>query len=147
MMNNKQQKVRRLFIDPASKSTGWALFEDKQLVEHGTVTADPELQVFARLWDIFTAYYDLALDVEEVHIEQLVRNTHIFTHWSVSAIGIAYAARGAKVAGDIPIQSWQKYCDWHGSQKRLRAYKNKVESEDELSAIGMGLWFLENRVP
>jgi hypothetical protein len=43
------------------------------------------------------------------------------------------------VAGDIPVQSWQKYVDWNGERKILATYK--VESEDEQAAIGMGLYY------
>jgi hypothetical protein len=49
------------------------------------------------------------------------------------------------VDADIPIRSWQKYVDWNGSKKRLASYKKRVESEDELAAIGMGLYWLKGR--
>lgn len=101
---------------------------------------------FERLVKVFNAYIDLAMIlknsgviVEEVHIEQLPRSCHIYTHYSVCAAGIAFASGSCTVCGDIPIQSWQKAVDWNGERKALEAYK--VSSEDELAAIGMGLYY------
>lgn len=93
---------------------------------------------------IYDLYKELAKTlpaIAEVHIEQLVRNTHIYTHYSVCAIGIAFAGAECKVAGDIPIQSWQAHVDWKGKRSALEAYQ--VSSEDEQAAIGMGLYYMD----
>ncbi len=134
-----------MFVDPASISSGWAYFDGATLVNHGTIAVPKALDPFERLRLVNEAYIKLAAylpDVSEVHIEQLVRNTHIFTHYSVSAIGIAFASPKCKVAGDIPIQSWQAHVDWKGKRTALETYK--VSSEDEQAAIGMGLYYIDN---
>lgn len=131
---------RILYVDPASISTGWALFEDGQLKSSGTIIADKRLPIFIRLFQIYKQYRRKKFDVEEVHIEQLVRNTHIYTHWSVCAIALGVLRSHTKVDADIPIQSWQKATDWKGEQAPLQSYKRRVSSEDELAAIAMGLY-------
>jgi len=129
-----------LYIDPASISSGWALFDGDRLIDSGTVAVDKKDNVFIRLCKIYKLYKKLLVEYEEVHIEQLVRNTHIYTHWSVSVIAIALHHSGCNIFADIPIASWQKHTDWKGDKKLLDGYTGRVSSEDELAAIGMGLW-------
>lgn len=137
----KQPKLR-LFIDPASISTGWALFSDDKLVRSGTVATDKKNNVFDRLNYIFKEYKKLKFtNVDEVHIEQLVRNTHIYTHWSVSVIAMALYAADRAIAADVSISSWQKATSWKTTKDPLKAYKGRVSSEDELAAIGMGTYY------
>jgi hypothetical protein len=131
---------RILYVDPASISSGWALFEDGKFVTSGTVAVDKKMNVFLRLHHIYKAYKKLRLSPHEIHIEQLVRNTHIYTHWSVSVIALGMFRRNVQVDADVPISSWQKFTDWKGDQAPLKNYKRWVRSEDELAAIGMGLW-------
>lgn len=129
-----------LYVDPASISTGWALFTDGKLVQSGTILADKKDNVFKRLYQIYVAYKKLGIKADEVHIEQLVRNTHIFTHWSVSVIALALFHSNIQMDADIPIASWQKFTEWKEEKTPLQNYKRRVGSEDELAAIGMGLW-------
>ena len=132
----------RLFIDPGSYSTGWALFKGPELIKSGTVDVDKkERDPFVRLSKISQQYLLLMLPACEVHLEQLVRNTHIYTHWSVGAIGAILTGLGCSVKADIPIASWQRAVDWHGDREPLNSYLELVSSEDELAAIGMGLWY------
>lgn len=131
---------RILYVDPASISTGWALFEDGKLIDSGTVAVDKKLPIFLRLYHIYKAYKRLRLSPNEIHIEQLVRNTHIYTHWSVSVIALSMFRRNVQVDADVPISSWQKFTDWQGEKAPLKSYRRWVKSEDELAAIGMGLW-------
>ncbi len=113
------------------------------LVESGFVHVEHKQNVFRRLCEIARAFSKLDVHPDEVHIEQLVRNTHIYTHWSVAAIGIVFASRGIPVAADIPISSWQAYCKWRAGQAPLEAYQGR--QEDERSAIGQGLWYVNQR--
>lgn len=139
-------KLRRMFIDPASKSTGWVIFEGNKYIESGTICANESDDVFNRLDCISRRYHYLMRakeELDEVHIEQLVRNTHIYTHWSVGVIGTIMSVHSKTVAGDIPIQSWQKHVDWKDKRRKLKKYGHIVKSEDELAAIGMGLWYVE----
>lgn len=132
--------ARIVYIDPASISTGWALFENGKLIQSGTIAVDKKLSVFLRLFQIYKAYKKLRLAPNEIHIEQLVRNTHIYTHWSVSVIALALFRRNVKVDADIPIASWQKFTEWKENKTPLKSYIRRTKSEDELAAIGMGLW-------
>jgi Holliday junction resolvasome RuvABC endonuclease subunit len=137
----KQPKLR-LFIDPASISTGWALFSDDTLLQSGTVATNKKNDVFDRLHAIYREYKKLKFkNVDEVHIEQLVRNTHIYTHWSVSVIAMALYASGRTISADVSISSWQKATSWKTTKDPIKAYKGRVSSEDELAAIGMGTYY------
>jgi hypothetical protein len=129
-----------LYVDPASISSGWALFVDGKFQQSGTVLADKKRNVFARLYQIYCGYKKLRIKADEVHIEQLVRNTHIYTHWSVSVIALGLFHSNVKVDADVPISSWQKFTDWKEERGPLKTYQRRVSSEDELAAIGMGLW-------
>ena len=149
--NPNEPKKLRLFVDPASISSGWALFEGTELLKSGTVQVEAKDAVWTRLRHVYYEYLSLAnsvemLKVSEVHIEQLPRRCHIYTHYSVGTIGTAFSPNGCKISGDIPVKSWQAHCDWHGSKKGLEAYQGGVDSEDELAAIGMGLWYTTTKV-
>jgi len=134
----------RLFIDPASISTGWALFNERKFVASGTIDIDNELPVFKRLSALYRQYKQTAtIKLDEVHIEQLPRNCHVYTHWSVGVIGSSLADICSDIRADIPIQSWQKFCEWKSKRTPLVSYQGRVKSEDELAAIGMGLYWVD----
>lgn len=138
----------RLFIDPASKSSGWALFKGKKLLKSGTV--EVKGQVWDRLAALSWRYTHLFsgktwVDCQEAHIEQFGGRPHRYLVFSVGVIGAAVANIATEVEQDIPVSSWQKYCDWKGKGLILDPYRDKVDSEDELSAIGMGLWYVNAR--
>src|SRR5688572_25877167 len=111
--------IRRLFIDPGSISTGWALFVGSTFMMSGTVAsaqADKgDADAFRRLALIVGRYGPLSQELlDEVHFEQLVTRTHHYTHWSVGAIGAFFAAcnKDVEVLADVAISSWQRFCGW-----------------------------------
>ena len=150
MSQKKTRSLRqrlRMFVDPASISTGWALFQGKRLIASGTIAVDKTLHWSLRLHEIARAYKQLPFtNIDEVHIERLVRNTHIYTHYSVGVISSILCLYSDSVEADVSITSWQKAVDWKDKRKKLTPYKRRVESEDELAAIGMGLYWLSEKV-
>lgn len=141
-----KSNVRRLFIDPASISSGWAYFNDKELLAHGTIATPKEFNVWTRLADIVSKYRTTMVDgsIDEVHIELLPRRCHIYTHYSVACIGYSLYSKCGKIHPDIPIKSWQKATDWNGKRKCiLDARVHNESSEDELAAIGMGIYYTQ----
>lgn len=155
-MNSREKK--RLFVDPASISTGWAFFVGNKFVASGTVRADKRNPVFERLADLWARYRTVSAQLDEVHLERLPRSRTcaIQTHWSVGVIGAALAKTGAEISEDIPPTAWQKAVGWKtvkAAAGQPRTYKleagssllpfvAKVESDDELSAVGLGLYWL-----
>lgn len=132
----------RLFIDPASISTGWALFKDQKYIKSGTIAVSKKDAIFDRLHMIYQEYQKLTLPkIDEVHIEQLVRNTHIYTHWSVSSIGLALYPICPNIYADVSISAWQKATSWKTTKDPIKAYTGRVSSEDELAAIAMGTYY------
>ena len=143
-MAKKKVKLRRLFVDPASVSSGWALFEDDDFVESGTVLADKKQKIWDRLKYVYNAYKELPFEFDEVHVEDVprVRTCHIYVHYSVGIVLAALANKADVLKVDIPVKAWQKHVEWEEKEKPLKAFKRRAESRDELAAIGMGLWYL-----
>lgn len=135
----------RLFIDPASISTGWALFKGKKFLKSGTVVVKGEIS--KRLVGLHWRYRHLfqgrtLVDLKECHIEQFGGRPH---RYLVFAVGVLLSAvdYAEEAKQDVPVSSWQKHVDWKKERLMLKPYFDKVESEDELAAIGMGLWYTE----
>ena len=81
--------MRRLFIDPGSRSLGWAEYEDKKLKAHGTVSSPKgKVPIEKRLShiskELFTLFEHEMYD--EIYVERLNRRTHHFALWSVGTI-------------------------------------------------------------
>ena len=135
-----------MFIDPASKSTGWALFVGKKLEAHGAV--EVEGAISKRLAKLHVKYRHVFAkhSPEEVHIENFRRNLAIQLHWSVGTIISAAGYQGVEAKQDCWMSSWQRYTSFKkgGPYGKLTEYI--VESEDELSAIGIGLWWVNTKL-
>jgi len=152
----------RIFIDPAGQSTGYAIFSGKACIESGTIaealTAEEKklkgddrlVSALGRIRIISIRYQQLVSNlgytVDEAYIERLMYSTNIHCHWAVGSISSAlYAAGVKKVSPTISVTSWQKAVDWKGKRAKLKSCIKEVSSEDELAAIGMGLyWTKEN---
>lgn len=136
------QKLR-IFVDPASISTGWAAFRGTQLIEHGTIKVKAVKSTAERLGPIFDAYHDLfaRLCPDETHVEQFAGRVHHKCVMSVGAILAAAYMAGVPAEQDVPVSSWQKHADWHGDRPEAKNFE--TQSEDELAAILMGRWWLE----
>lgn len=148
-----QNKDLTVFIDPASISLGVAIFSGSRLLKSVGIVAPKKDSIFARLR---TVQRELATvlgmllgngyKIKEVHIEQLVRTTHIYTHWSVGVIGTVASLYCDSVDADIPIKSWEKFARWHEERPAwVKTYQRRVETEDELAAICMGKWYLNEK--
>jgi hypothetical protein len=145
-----KKHTSRLFIDPASISTGWALFSGDKLVFHGTIVRT-EGDALDRLASISKAYEALSAMYlpDEIIIERM---NHIVAYqvvWSVGVIAVAtrQGSPRAKFAQLSP-QTWQKYLRELGYARPDFAKLHSCESEDEATAIAMGLAFtgsLENK--
>jgi len=138
--------MRRMFIDPGSNVTGWALFDDDELVDSGTVSA-MKGSTFKRLVEIGKAYTALAreLQPEQVLFERMNRMVNVAVVWSVGIIGYAIK-RGheeCEVASEYSEQispsEWKKYERLNGVYNLHRADSG---SDDETVAILIGLVYL-----
>jgi len=126
------------------------LFKGRVLMDAGPMIGTGT-NIFARLRCLYykyrSLYYDhrkrFGFDQADVHIEQLPRQCHHYTHWSVGVIGVAF--EDDNILADLPVQSWQKYAEWKGERLPLKPYLESVSTDDELAAIGMGLWYLNNK--
>jgi len=132
---SRPNKSKLLFIDPASISSGWALYEGSTCVKSGTFVVDKNLPIAVRLRKVYEFYKKLIAKLipEEVHVEQLVRATHIYTHWSV---GVILASSSIPAFADINITSWQRYTNWKKLAKALQT--------DEAAAIEMGKYYVSH---
>ena len=151
------KKLRRLFVDPASGSSGWALFDGSDFVQSGTVAVNKREHVSQRLAKVFWEYRELDLQFDEVHVEDVPRSRtcHIYVHYSIGVILAALAPKATVQKVDIPVKAWQKHVDWDRenrdspaacAEERLQICKGAA-SRDEQAAVGMGLWFLAQETP
>lgn len=134
--------ISRMFVDPASISSGWAIFVNENYVRSGSVVVGGK-DAIERLVKIFDQYKSIVNNwaPAEVHIEQFGgRPSHIL-HWSVGVIGVATKTDFNTVGQDVPVSSWQSAVEWKGTRHPLKNYLDQVETEDELAAIGMGIWY------
>lgn len=147
--------MRRLFIDPATNKTGWALFVDGVLVESGTINVSGPT-VWYRLFNLKNQYRDLVtrLKPDRVFIERM--NYRVLSCvWSVSAIALGAAEAGVFIDGSardgtaecfqISPNSWQAWCGWKQPDS-LKEFRSRVGSVDELAAIGMGVYWHEKYI-
>lgn len=152
-------------IDPGTKSTGWSFWVNRQMVEHGTIRCtDFKTSWEFRLAEIGIQYKNLykMLKPDIVYIERLVRNTHIYCHYSVGHVGAIFAANGVICSPSISIKSWEAHVKWHQERRPLKQYFKSdwtvvrsekkplqekhfrgIKSEDEGAAIGMGKYLFE----
>lgn len=133
----------RLFVDPASYSTGWALFRGSECRQSGTITADGgdiglRLARIARVYWCLYGTAQLPNDNTDLYIELIPGTCSYYVQWSVGAILANLCCwRRVKLVGRVAPKAWQKTVDWTGNRMLLSRYK--VGSEDELAAIGMGI--------
>ena len=142
--------VRRLFVDPASRATGWALFEDKQCIEHGAIVAGGN-DAFLRMHDLYLDYFELGdrLQPDECYLEQFrVYSTKRGGLVIGSVYVIGAALRCYSEVGWVWTQHWQEFAGYKKGQPpkgRLKKFEDEAASEDVLAAIGMGLWYTEKK--
>lgn len=150
-------KQRRLFVDPGSISAGWALFKGKSFLRSGTLKVpNPKGKPFERLAKL-QQLWEGTLDsgtvgkVEEVHIEYFRKNLAPALWGSVWILGTSAQRRGIKVYQDCWMASWQRFCGFKKGEpptfsKLKKYYKELSEREDELSAVGVGLWWTSTKL-
>lgn len=140
-----------MFIDPGSKSSGWALFVEGKLIQHGTIACrEPKAVVHERLFDIYMKYRNLGFTEipEAIHFERLNKRCHHYVMWSIGAIMVALLDQGlseAECFDDISPGSWQKTVGWKSQAGKLtlgpelEKFRRRSKTEDQLAAIGMGM--------
>jgi Holliday junction resolvasome RuvABC endonuclease subunit len=137
----------RIFVDPASISTGWAAFRGDQLLESGTIKVKATKLTAERMGPIYAQYSMLfaRLKPDEVHIEQFAGRVNHKCVMSVAAIYVAAWMNDIWADQDCNVSSWQSWAQWHKARPLAAEYTN-VKSEDELAALCIGRWYLETRL-
>lgn len=144
----------RLAIDPASKSTGWSLFQGKKYVASGTVAVVKSHTPRERIFEMYMRYANIQLPYlpDEVHIEYVRYPVHKTVIASVWAIGCAMLSLGVDYheiyLDTLNPKTWQGHCGVKKNKRsevtecgaKLSKYLNKVDSDDELEAIGMNIY-------
>ena len=139
----------RLFIDPGSKSMGWAIFEGKELVQSGTVKCKGSDSIDKRLYAMAKSLKKSLEDwdkFDEINVERLNSRTHHFALWSVGMIASVVGNKTEKFREHPSPAQWKKPIGLKFNDKgeavRLvfeKLYPGIVtESDDEMEAILMG---------
>jgi Holliday junction resolvasome RuvABC endonuclease subunit len=130
-----------LFIDPASRSTGWAYSEDGLLIEHGTI-ASKLPTVYARLSAIHFNYVELVRRTKPdiVVFERMNYKVHHFVLYSIGTIMEACSSHSEVL--EFKEQSpgtWKKYLKKCGRTLEKNQELHGCGSEDEAVAVAMYL--------
>lgn len=134
--------MTHLFIDPGSRSVGWALFIDREFSKSGTIKCEGKIadRLSHLAWKLERLDWELPY-FDEVHVENFRMNLAMELHWSVGVIFSVFGNGATIVAQDIWMSSWQSFCDFEKGKPGKLLSQYPAESEDELSAIGMGLYY------
>lgn len=138
-------RVKRLCIDPASRSSGWAVFEGAELVRHGTVTMKGK-DVDERMRQLWQSYRQIAEreNPEEVYIERMNRRVHRYCLWAAFLVRTVFSIYGGtKRFEEISPGTWKKYLVESGQTLEVVREFWKADSEDEAVAIAIGFAVLE----
>lgn len=137
---------RRIFIDPASRSSGWAQFIGPKFEKAWTFELKDK-DPFVRLHQLSSLVHNFVVDgsVQEAHIETMNYGVHYACIWSVGVIGATLARKDIKVEQDIPVKAWQKDANWKETQYLWETIHSPWPwaSEDEWAAYNMGVWWLK----
>lgn len=155
-VTSSNQSSADLFVDPGSKSTGWAFVVAGSVEAHGTIVATHEKDVaWDRIFDIHFQYYQLPGKLEfnrfhsiTVHFERMNYQVHYAVVHSVGAIATGLMAWNCEIGEEISPFAWQKTVGWDRKQKTNHIANVKLSSyhcisQDEAAAVGMALHFLE----
>lgn len=141
--------TRRIFVDPGSNVTGWALFHDDEFIQSGTIRAKAKKKgmtgaatALVRLKEIYKLYHTLFGDLlpDEVLMERMNYKVHYFCQWANAVIGLAAAMHDIPAQDEISPSSWKAY---ERRQVALAAIRETTESEDEAVAVLLGFTYLE----
>lgn len=109
--------MKVLALDLSTKSTGWAVFEDKKLVDSGCVTASGTnvLNRISKITDELRIIYDRYLPddiiVEEVLPEDVRHNQQVFKAlmYMQAAVALEFNKSGKKLNFYVSSE-WRKKC-------------------------------------
>ena len=143
--------IKHIFLDSASHSSGWAVFVDGVYYDSGRYVANPRMRPFVRFVEIASYYRDLGrlMRPTKAFVEFHGRNNMIL-HFADAVIGTAFAETETPEIDwkTCKPNLWQKYVKWNGDRGPLKPYIDLCDpadkAEDELSAIGMGVWYYAN---
>lgn len=154
-----------LSVDASSKSSGWALYEENQLLSHGCITSS-STDLFKRIHkmvdsidEIITNNNVSKLILEEVRPEDIGGRTNTNTHralmWLQGAIAMMIHDKHSKVTIEYLYPSeWRKCCKIKTGrgvvretvkQRDIRFVQEQfgfTVNDDEADAIGIGYAFL-----
>jgi len=149
--------ITRLFIDPGSKSLGYAIFEDNELVESGTIKSTASKKVGYRLQEIRKGLKKATSrwKFDEVHIEKLNYRTHYYVMWCVGVVVELYG-NSEHISDDIAVTSWKSFYKLKQSDKgdkvkmKFREIKEfreiELSSDDQMEAILQGYFYLNKKI-
>lgn len=112
--------MKILALDLSTKSTGWAVYENAQLIDYGCITASSndlikriQKIVFALIQQVLNKHKIVKVIVEEVHPEEKIQNlqTHRALMWLQGAVAMMLHEidKNIKIEYLYPSE-WRKLC-------------------------------------
>jgi len=149
--------MKILAIDPSSTSTGWALFEDKELKEYGVVTSNSKdlvskiTDMIYNLNDLFFTDPLLFTDPNKIIIETNIScyaknikriNLYQFVAGSIAGYYIVRYGDNVKL---IDVKDWKgKMSEDAVCYNAKMVYNPDTINKDTLTAIWLGHWYISN---
>ena len=151
---------RILALDQSTKETGWAIFENKKLINHGVISVSGAdglkriVEMGKKVQDLIELYEPIYVVMEEVRPEDVNSNNDVFKKlmYLQGQLAIVCNSNGLKYEFLVPSE-WRKQCGIKTGRgvmrDKLKASDIKfvkdtydiVVSDDEADAIGIGYGF------
>jgi len=143
--------MKILAIDPSSTSTGWALFENKELKEYGVVTSSSK-DLIGKITDMIYSLNDLLFTdpnkiIIETNVSCYAKNIKRINLYQFVAGSIAgyYITRYGNNVELINVKDWKgKMSEDIVCYNAKMVYNPNTINKDALTAIWLGHWYISN---
>lgn len=147
-----------LALDQSTKHTGWAFFNDDNLVKSGVINSNPKSNSYDRMHQMHTAIRDLVDDLSPAAVAfeqvQFQSNYKVYSQLSqMQGIVLSILFDAGIPFCIIEPSSWKSFAGIEGRKREVqkentinKAYEvyGVSVSEDEADAIFIGYWAINN---
>ena len=158
----KKNEYRILALDQATRITGYAVYNNKNLIDYGTFEAtgdtDTEriLQIKQWMISLIDQYQIDFIGLEGIQYQTTVGVTTFEVLARLQGVLMVACLEEKKFFQVVPTNTWRVHCGVKGKTRtdRKRSMQLLVKewfdiqpTEDECDAIGIGKYFVDNRIP
>ena len=158
----KKSEYRVLALDQATYHTGWAVFNNKDLINYGVFEAEGENEIERcaqiKQWMIsIIEQYEIdfvGLEQIQLNVEKSPVTFEVLAHLQGILMLTCYEEKITCKA--VPVTTWRSYCGVRGHarpdlkrsmQLIVKKWFNIMPTDDEADAIGIGKYFSDLMAP